>query len=63
MTGMFTSMIGMFTSMTGMFTVASLNSFLSALEILPLAQENKYSGIVKRFVSYFIMKMSVVCAR
>ena len=28
----------------GSFTMANLNSFLSPYEILPIAQENKYSG-------------------
>ena len=41
----------------GSFTMANSNSFLSPYEILPIAQENKYSGIF----SYFIMKLYVVC--
>ena len=41
----------------GSFTVTNSNSFLSPCEILPIAQENKYSG---KF-SYFIMKLCVVC--
>ena len=41
----------------GSFTMGNLNSFLSPYEILPLAQENKYLGKV----SYFIMKLYVVC--
>ena len=42
----------------GSFTMANSNSFLSPYEILPLAQENKYLGKL----SYFIMKLYVVCA-
>ena len=41
----------------GSFTMANWNSFLSPYEILPTAQENKYLGKV----SYFIMKLYVVC--
>ena len=43
----------------GSFTMANSNSFLSALEILPIAQENKYL----RNFSYFIMKLYVVCTQ
>ena len=38
------------------FTMDNSNSFLSPCEILPIAQENKYSGIC----FYFIMKLYVV---
>ena len=41
----------------GSFTMANSNSFWSPYEILPTAQENKYSGKC----SYFIMKLYVVC--
>ena len=41
----------------GSFTMANSNSFLSAYEILPIAQENKY---LRKF-SYFIPKLYVVC--
>ena len=41
----------------GSFTMANSNSFLSPYEILPTAQENKYL----RKISYFIMKLYVVC--
>ena len=37
----------------GSFTMYNSNSFLSPYEILPIAQENKYSGNF----SYFIMKL------
>ena len=40
----------------GWFTVGNSNSFFSPYKILPIAQENKYLGI-----SYFIMKLYVVC--
>ena len=43
----------------GSFIMANSNSFLSPYEILPIAQENKYSG---KF-SYFIMKLYVLCTR
>ena len=43
------------------FTVDDSNSFLSPKEILPIAQENKYLWIFQENVSYFIMKMYVVC--
>ena len=41
----------------GSFTTANSNSFLSPYEILPIDQENKYL----RKLSYFIMKLYVVC--
>ena len=41
----------------GSFTMANSNSFLSPYEILPIDQENKYL----RELSYFIMKLYVVC--
>ena len=41
----------------GSFTMANSDSFLSPYEILPIAQENKYL----RKLSYFIMKLYVVC--
>ena len=41
----------------GLFTMANSNSVLSANEILPIDQENKYL----RKLSYFIMKLYVVC--
>ena len=41
----------------GSFTMANSHSFLSAYEILPIAQENKY---LRKF-SYFIVKLYVVC--
>ena len=41
----------------GSFTMANSNSFLSLYKILPIAQEDKYLGII----SYFIMKLYVVC--
>ena len=41
----------------GSFTMANLNSDLSPYEILPIDQENKYL----RKLSYFIMKLYVVC--
>ena len=33
----------------GSFTMANLNSFLSPYEILPIAQENKYFGVIFLF--------------
>ena len=42
----------------GSFTVDDSNSFFSPYKILPIAQENKYLGIV---FSYFIMELYVVC--
>ena len=42
----------------GSFTVVDSNSFFSPYKILPMAQENKYLGIL---FSYFIMKLYVVC--
>ena len=41
----------------GSFTMANLNSYLRPNEILPITQENKYLGKL----SYFIMKLYVVC--
>ena len=41
----------------GSFTLDDSNSFFSPYKILPIAQENKYLGIL----SYFIMKLYVVC--
>ena len=41
----------------GSLTMANPNSFLSPYEILPIYQENKYL----RKLSYFIMKLYVVC--
>ena len=41
----------------GSFTMANSNSVLSPYEILPMDQENKYL----RKLSYFIMKLYVVC--
>ena len=41
----------------GSFTVVDSNSFFSPYKILPIAQENKYIGIL----SYFIMELYVVC--
>ena len=41
----------------GSFTMANSNSVLSPYEILPIDQENKYL----RKVSYFIMKLYVLC--
>ena len=41
----------------GSFTMANSNSVLSPYEILPIDQENKYL----RKLSYFIMKLYVVC--
>ena len=45
------------TNTDGSFTMANSNSFLSPYEILPIDQENKYL----RKLSYFIMKLYVVC--
>ena len=45
----------------GSFTMADLNLFLSALEILLIAQKNKYFGIFWRLLTCFVMKMHVVC--
>ena len=42
----------------GLFTVDDSNSFFSPYKILPIAQENKYIGIL---FSYFIMELYVVC--
>ena len=42
----------------GSFTVDDSNSFFSPYKILPIAQENKYLGIL---FSYFIMELYVVC--
>ena len=42
----------------GSFTMANSIFFLNPYEIRPIAQENKYLGKV----SYFIMKLYVVCA-
>ena len=41
----------------GLFTMAYSNSDFSPYEILPIDQENKYL----RKLSYFIMKLYVVC--
>ena len=41
----------------GSFTMANSNSVLSPYEILPIDKENKYL----RKLSYFIMKLYVVC--
>ena len=41
----------------GSFIMANSNSFLSPYEILPIDQENKYL----RNLSYFIMKLYVMC--
>ena len=41
----------------GSFTLDDSNSFFSPYKILPIAQENKYLGIL----SYFIMELYVVC--
>ena len=41
----------------GSFTLDDSNSFLSPYKILPIAQENKYLGIL----SYFITELYVVC--
>ena len=41
----------------GSFTIDDSNSFFQSLQILPIAQENKYSGIF----SYFIMELYVEC--
>ena len=41
----------------GSFTMANSNSFLSPYEILPIDQENNF--LTK--LSYFIMKLYVVC--
>ena len=42
----------------GSFTMANSNSVLNLYEILPIDQENKYL----RKLSYFIMKLYVVCS-
>ena len=42
----------------GSFTMDDSNSFFSPYKILPIAQENKYLGIL---FSYFIMELYVVC--
>ena len=41
----------------GSFILDDSNSFFSPYKILPIAQENKYLGIL----SYFIMELYVVC--
>ena len=41
----------------GSFTMANSNSFFSPYEILPIAQERRYL----EEISYFIMKLYVVC--
>ena len=41
----------------GSFNMANSNSFLSPYEIFPLAQEKQ----IFREISYFIMKLFVVC--
>ena len=41
----------------GSFTVDDFTSFFSPYKILPIAQENKYLGIL----SYFIMELYVEC--
>ena len=43
--------------LNGSFTMANSNSVLNPYEILPIDQENKYL----RKLSYFIMKLFVVC--
>ena len=41
----------------GSFTLDDSNSFFSPYKILPIAQENKYLGIL----TYFIMELYAMC--